>query len=127
MQVSKLPSDSEPDVSDSAEGLVAGRLPVYSLLCGVQELVLAAAAVTHSDAHVCPETTDGVHVAPLQLGDPHRVHLLQPLGIDLKAKRRKEGGGGEEATGEKTWRFTKVTLSFHICPARSFIAFTGRL
>lgn len=56
----------------------------YSLLCGVQELVLAATAVTDPDAHVCPEAADCVNIAPFQLGDLHCVYVLQPLGIDLK-------------------------------------------
>lgn len=56
----------------------------YSLLCGIQELVLAAAGITEPDAHVCPEATDCVDVALLQLGDQHCVDILQPLGVDLK-------------------------------------------
>lgn len=58
--------------------------PPYSLLCGVQELVLAAAAVADPDAHVRPQTADCVDIAALQLGDLHRVYVLHPLGVDLK-------------------------------------------
>lgn len=60
----------------------------YSLFCGVQELVLAAAAVTDPDAQVSPEAADRVDIAPLQLGDLHRVYILQPLGVDLKDSKR---------------------------------------
>lgn len=63
----------------------------YSLLSGVQELVLAATAVTHPDSHVSPETADCVNVAPLQLSDVHCVHVLQPFCIDLKKKKPTAG------------------------------------
>lgn len=62
------------------------RTSQYSLLRGVQELVLAAAAVADADAHVRPQAADGIHVALLQLGDLHRVYVLQPLGVDLKGR-----------------------------------------
>lgn len=67
------------------------RLPLhysYSLFCGVQELILAATAITDPDARVCPEAADCVNVAPLQLVDLHCVHILQPLGVDLKDSER---------------------------------------
>lgn len=76
--------------------------PRYSLLSGVQELVLAATAVTHPDPHVGPETADCVNVAPLQLSDVHRVHILQPFCIDLKKKKNTQ----------RVRRFCAETLSF---------------
>lgn len=59
----------------------------YSLFCGVQELILAATAVTDPDTRVCPEPADGINIAPLQLGDMHRVYVLQPLSKYLKNER----------------------------------------
>lgn len=59
----------------------------YSLFCGVQELVFAATAITSPDAPVCPEPADCINEAPLQMGDLHCVHILQPLGIDLKSSK----------------------------------------
>ena len=64
------------------EGVTSGPL----LLCGVQELVLAAAPVAGPEAGVGPEVSDGVHVAPVQLCDLHRVHVLDPLGIHLRGQ-----------------------------------------
>lgn len=60
----------------------------YSLLRGVQELVLAAPAVTDPEARICPEAADCVHVASLQLVDVHCVDVLQPLGVDLEDGER---------------------------------------
>lgn len=62
------------------------RISVYSLLCGVQELVLAAAAVADPNAHVRPQAADRIDVALLQLGDLHRVYVPHPLGVDLKGR-----------------------------------------
>ena len=56
------------------------------LLCGIQELVLAAAPVAGPDAGVGPKVSDGVYVTPIQLGDLHRVHILDPLSIHLRAE-----------------------------------------
>lgn len=67
---------------NSGWGTVYGALS-YSLLRGVQELVLAAPAVTDPEARICPEAADCVHVASLQLVDVHCVDVLQPLGVDL--------------------------------------------
>lgn len=61
----------------------------YSLFCGVQELIFAAAAVTDSDTRVCPEPADGIDIASLQLGDMHCVNVLQPLSKYLKDERDK--------------------------------------
>lgn len=60
----------------------------YSLLCGVQQLVLAAAAVTDTDAGVCPQAADCLYVTSLQLGDLHRVYFLQPFGKHLKDSKK---------------------------------------
>lgn len=60
----------------------------YSLLCGVQELILAAAAVTDPDARVCPETADCINIALFQMGDLHCVHFLQLPSIMLKDSER---------------------------------------
>lgn len=68
------------------------RTAQYSLLRGVQELVLAAAAVADPDAHVRPQAADGIDVALLQLGDLHRVYVLQPLGVDLKGRDKVVAG-----------------------------------
>lgn len=69
-------------------------MSAYSLLRGVQELVLAAAAVADPDAHVRPQAADRVDVAVLQLSDLHRVYVLHPLGIGLKGGDRRVIGCG---------------------------------
>ncbi|TNN59656.1 hypothetical protein EYF80_030142 [Liparis tanakae] len=74
-------------VVDHGGGAVYGALS-YSLLRGVQELVLAAPAVTDPEARIRPEAADCVHVASLQLVDVHCVDVLQPLGVDLEDGER---------------------------------------
>lgn len=69
-------------------------MPAYSLLCGVQELVLAAAAVAAPDARIRPQAADGVDVAMLQLSDLHRVDVLYPLGVGLEGGERRVIGCG---------------------------------
>lgn len=69
------------DVKDHNKTLPSDEMAMttdcdYSLLCGVQELVLAASAVTDPDAKVCPEPADSIDITPLQLGDLHCVYIL---------------------------------------------------
>lgn len=80
------------------------RTPANSLLRGIQELVLAPAAVADPNAHVRPQTADGLHVATLQLSDLHRVYVLHPLGVDLKGgDRRVIGCGSASCVNIQKW------------------------
>lgn len=80
----KVFSDTAASSSQGVAHLCLSVKYRYSLLRGVQELVLAAAAVTDPYPWVSPEAADGVDVPPLQPCDLHCVHILQQLGVHLK-------------------------------------------